>query len=306
MTDKPDQKELIKQLRLRDRVVRVMSKDGKFRVVAIKNTKAAQTAQEKHNLPAVPAFMLARLMSGASLSAAFLKGEERVILETESNGPIHTIYAEALQLGEIRGFIEYSDDLFKNDYSTFEDVIGIGLLKFKRMLYDQNTAAMGVVEIRKGDIASDLAYYYVQSEQIPTAVILDTQLDDDGKIKQSGGLIVQGMPGATDEDLEEVYNHLTKLGSISAYYDKDLTPDKMLQEVLPFEFELVKSTQLDFFCRCSKDQFTSKLATLQVDELKDMRKKGQNELVCQYCSTKYTLDDADFDKIIEEVTAVKN
>ena len=64
-------KKLIEHIRLRDRVVRAISKDGKFRISAIKNTKSAVEAQKRHNLSYLPAFLLARALAAASMMSSF-------------------------------------------------------------------------------------------------------------------------------------------------------------------------------------------------------------------------------------------
>ena len=84
--------ELKKLYRLRDKAVRVISKDKKIRAVAIKNTNAVKLAQIKHHLAFVPAFLLARHLTAASMLASFLKGEERITIESMGDGPCFTYF----------------------------------------------------------------------------------------------------------------------------------------------------------------------------------------------------------------------
>jgi molecular chaperone Hsp33 len=303
--DKNTQK-IIEQIKLRDRVVRVLSDDGKFRAACIKNTNSAKTAQKRHNLPYPAAFLLSRALAAASMMSSFLKGEERITLEFEGNGLISYVYAEALQVGEQRGFVNFQPGLEKFEFKNIEDILGIGILKVVRILYDQKEPVTSVIHLKKSDIATDLAYYYAQSEQIPTAVILDVDFDDDGIVKQSGGILLQAMPGATKKEIKEVYDSLTTIKSLVEYYEIGLTPDKVLKKVLPFDFKLIGSTQVDFFCRCSKENFIEKLLTLEPKEIEEMQKSGQNELVCRYCNQKYYLNNNDFSKLLEETKAKKN
>lgn len=65
----------------RDRVTRAMTVDGLFRAAVIHNPNTVRTAQEKHNLDAVSSIVLARALTGASLMASFLNGEERVVVQ---------------------------------------------------------------------------------------------------------------------------------------------------------------------------------------------------------------------------------
>ena len=298
--------EKLKNIKLRDRVVRAMDKSGKFRISCVKNTKAVQTAVFRHHLPAIPSFITARLMSAASMVASFQKGEERIVLEMESYNAISKVFCEAMTNGEVRAYANYAPNIDEIVFDSIEDVFGAGLFRISKILYDQPEPLVGLVPIMKGDVSTDLAYYYRQSEQIPTAVILDVASDDDGVITQSGGMIVQALPGASEEDTEKVHEHLIRATALTDLFDNEYTPDKVIRELLPFDVEIVGSTQVDFYCRCSKDQFISKLITLGENEIKGMKAENHNELVCQYCNEKYLLDEADFDSIISHIVAKKN
>lgn len=298
--------EVKKALQLRDRSVKVISKDGKFRAVCVKNTETAKSAQLNHKLDGIGALILGRALSGATLAASLLKGEERVVLEIDGSGELSKVFAEAMQIGEVRGFVDYRSKSRKIESDNLEKVLGNGLLRVSRILYNTTEPIQGVVPIQKGDIATDLAYYYNQSEQIPSAVILDCSLDESEKITQSGGLLLQVMPGFNSNELEEVYEALRNSKPLTEYFENGLNPQQCLKEILPFEFDVINSTQVDFFCRCSKDNYISKLLTLGKEEVEDMKKSGQNELICRYCNKHYHLDESDFKTLETEFLARNN
>ncbi len=297
--------ELKQQLRGRDRVCRAISEDGNFRIATIKNTVAARTAQEKHKLNHISAFLLARTLAASSMLAAFLKGEERIIIELDGNGPVEKVFAEAIQVGEVRGFAQLSQ---KQGNLVIEDIsqaIGIGLLKVSRLLYDKPQPVQGIVNLQKGDVASDLAFYFNQSEQMPSTVILDVSIDDTGIINESGGMILQAMPGATPEQLKQAYEHLTNIPPVTELLKNESTPEGILNH-LPFPCKVLSQSPVDFFCRCSKENFLSKLMTLGIEEIKGMQEDGSNELVCRYCNEKYYIGENDFTSMIEAMHAKRN
>ncbi|MFP4545148.1 MAG: Hsp33 family molecular chaperone HslO [Candidatus Kapaibacterium sp.] len=300
------EEELKKQYQLRDRAVRILTKNGKYRAVAVKNTATAREAQERHNLGQIPAFLLARTLSAASLIASFLKGEERVIVEAEGAGPVKKVFAEALQLGEVRGFVNLTGEPGQYEIRNIGEALGAGILRVSRVLYNKAEPLQSVIPLQTGDIATDLAYFYLQSEQIPSAVVLDADFDEDGKIRYSGGFIIQAMPGATPEDNQLIFDAISEVNSLAPYFNIDSTPADMLKDIMPFDYEIIKSTQIDFFCRCSKDNFIEKMMTLDKNEIIEMQNEGSRELVCQYCNEKYLLEDVDFDKMIEEMQAREN
>lgn len=298
--------ELKEQFRNRDRINKALSIGGNIRAAIINNTNTAIQAQKRHKLDFITAALLSRLMAGAGLISSFLKGEERIILEMQGNGPISRLYAEAMRVGEVRGFAEHARELNPENIQDFRDAIGVGLLEVTKVLYNENEPVRGIVPIEKGDVASDLVHYFLQSEQIPTALILDVKLDDTGLIKCSGGLIVQALPGADEDILEVVSKKLNSGISITDMLLDDKSNDEILEEVLGEKFTKTGSVQTDFFCRCSLDSFKSKVLLLGINEIKDMKEKGQNELVCKYCNEHYYLEEKDFEELIFSAQATAN
>ncbi|ROL61166.1 Hsp33 family molecular chaperone HslO [Bacteroidetes/Chlorobi group bacterium ChocPot_Mid] len=303
---KKTKEEILEEFKTRDRVVKVLSKDGKFRAAMVKNTKSARTAQEKHKLHFIPAFLMARALAGASILSSFLKGEERVVIEVSGSGLMNYLLVEAMQVGEVRGYVRYDSELIDGQLNSLSDIFGEGIFKVIKILYNKKEPQVSVIPIQKGDIESEMVRYFQLSEQIQTAVMLEVEVDDNGMITQSGGIVIQAMPGAKKKDIERISKDLANVKSIGTYFNKGLTPDKAMKEILPFEFDLLSSTPVDFYCRCSKENFMSKLLTLESKEIQEMVDSGHNELVCQYCNTKYHLDTQDFQKLLEETKAKRN
>ena len=293
-----ENKATIEQINLADRAIRVVSEDGFFRAVAVKNSLTARTAQLNHQYPAELSLHHAEVLAAASLMSAFLKGEERVIVDISGDGKIEKLYAEAMPIGETRGFGRINPEFTGKYFNS--------LLKVSRIMYGEPEPITGIVEFPGNKVQDTIAEYLTMSEQIPSIVSLDACVDSEGIIEQSGGLIVQAMPGASQADIEQVRNSINKAKPITDYFKEKMRPDQLLKEILPFNFQTVKSTRIDFFCRCNKDQFTSKLMTLGLEEIKSMKKDGHNELVCQFCNKHYIIEDSDFDKIIIELQAKHN
>jgi len=199
--------EVKQQFRERDRSTRVLAKNGLFRAVVLTNKNSVLTAQLRHNLPLVPAYYLANSISAATLISMFLKGEERIIFDINSNGIIHKIYAETLHLGECRGYINYSLDnihlpsalntnnssiinyLCKNNSGTeinsIDEILGEGTLQVNRILYNHTEPITGIVPINNSDILTGVVDYYLLSEQIQSTAMMEVLFDENEKIKCS-------------------------------------------------------------------------------------------------------------------------
>jgi molecular chaperone Hsp33 len=295
-----------KQYLTRDRLINVIDKAGRFRAAAIKNTNAVAEAQRRHELPSVPAAMLARAMSAATLMASFLKGEERLILDISGDGAITRLFAESMQAGEIRAFANYDKIAVEREFEKISDILGEGTLTVTKILYDQAEPLTSISRLIKGDITSDIIHFFTKSEQIATTIILDVDLNEEGLIRQSGGIIIQTLPGTNMMDVRNTFEEFHKDKSYITLLDEEIPLDQTLKKKLPFEFDIVKSIPVDFMCRCSKENFLSKLQTLNLKDLQEMKDEDNRELVCMYCNKKYYLNDEDFDHLIEQAKAKVN
>lgn len=296
--------DLKRKYQLRDRVIRAITKNGKFRLAAVKSTATSRIAMENHQLSPLSGFLLSRALSGVALLSSFLKGEERISIQFDGNGPVRTIYAEALQVGEIRGYARAASEIPAID--SLSEGIGIGFLKVSKYLYNKFEPVMGIVDLQRSDITTDIAYYLAQSEQIPSGITLDVLFSDTGEIAEAGGVLVQAMPGATEQEIEQIEEALRNLPPIGNLLADGVSLEDILARAVPFEFDMVNNSPIDFFCRCSMDRFKEILLTLGVSEIRDMESSGQNELVCQYCSKKYHLEPSDFEEIITTLKAREN
>lgn len=286
----------------RDRVVRAITKDGQFRAALIRSTNLARSAEQRHELEPLRSLVLARALTGASLMASFLKGEERVAISFEGDGPVSFIYAEAIQVGEVRGYAK----LNTKPVAEHSSALGGGLVKVQRVLYNKFEPVTGIVELKRGDVTSDLSYYLTQSEQIPSAFVIDVAYDEQDRIRQAAGLLMQAMPGARPEDIFRVYDTIDYLGSLTQFIDDGYSLEEIMHNVMPSESDITASTPVDFFCRCSIDRFKNALLTLGFDEVDQMHKAGHNELVCQYCNERYYLAESDFAELKEQLIARSN
>ena len=294
------------EFKSRDRAISVLSKDGLFRAVFVKNNNTINTAKQNHNLNLYPAIMLSKTLTATTMMSMFLKGEERIIADINMNNKITKIYAEVLHTGECRGFVKENTNNNPNNNSNNCDT---PLLKVSRILYNHITPIIGIVPLNNFDIEDAFNSYFLQSEQTQSFIILNTYADN-SQIINSNGILIQAMPNATQSQIDNIKNQMLNikkrniLNSIKYTISPEI--DESLSELLPFNFDIIKNRQIDFYCRCSKENFKNKLITLGIEEIKDMENKGHSELICQFCSKKHHLSSADFKDIINQIIASSN
>ena len=276
----------------KDRVQRFLLADGAVRGAVLHGTRMVNEMRANHELGVMETLVLGRAYIGAGLMAAGLKGEERIVLKIDCSGPIRGLVADANAFGEVRGYLKQvpipiDSPMEDTDLSAF---FGAGLLSVTR--YHQNAKApfTSQVILQYGNIAQDLAHYYLESEQIPTAFRLGIDFDKAGAVAGAGGLFLQALPGA-DQDvaaaLEKRVSSLPPLGLA-------LSPDGDARRIVNDHFAdftpvFTDDKRIEFMCHCSRRRIKGLLMMLPIDELKDIAEKGPFplELRCHNCSTRY-------------------
>lgn len=299
---------LKKQFKFKDRLIKGIHSDGHFKISVVKTTDVVQTAKTNHNLSLLNTVLLGKTMTAAMLLASELKGEERLQLRLDGNGPVGMIVAEANRVGEMRGYVQ--NPAAELDYSNSEaeigDGIGIGILTVSKTLYNEADPRTSSIELVKGDINSDIAHYLVQSEQVLSACLLDVSLTDTGDVDQAGGLLIQKMPGADESSMEKLQKILLSLPPISEMFnDEKYIDDIMELSVAPFNVKELDRQPVHFFCRCSPKRFRNALSMLSYEDLKEMEGESQ-EVVCHYCNTRYEISKNDLREIIKAAKAKLN
>lgn len=292
----------------KDRLIKGITEDGNFKISVIKTSDVVKEARSRHNLSVLNTVLLGRAMTATMLLASELKKEERVQLRMDGDGPVKSIIAEANSLGEIRGYVgEPSAELdYSNPNLQIGDGIGLGVLTFTKTLYNEAEPRTSTIELVTGDVNSDVAHYLAQSEQIPSAVILDVGITEEGEVSEAGGLLLQRLPGAPDGQIDMLQERLGSFPPINELLaDGQYIDEIMKKAVSPIKVKELSRQLVDFFCRCSKDRFMDALSMLSYDDLKDMAGESQ-EVVCHYCNNKEEISKEDIAKLITEAQAKLN
>ena len=296
------------EFQFRDRLIKGIELDGRFKISVVKTTEVVRTAQKNHGLSLLNTVLLGRTLTVAMLLASELKGEERVQIKLEGSGPVGSIVAEANRVGEIRGYVQNPGA--ELDY-TVSDVnigsgIGIGLLTVSKTLYNEAEPQTSSIEIINGDIQSDIAHYMVQSEQVLSAFKLDVRLNDDGTVAQAGGLLIQRLPGADPEMMTTLEETLTALPPVSDLLTRgDYIDEIMVKATAPFKVKELDRLPVHFFCRCNTESFKNALALLSYEDLRELKDDDQ-EMVCHFCSKKHIVKKEEMFEIAESARARLN
>ena len=266
-----------------------------LRVLALDTTQVVEEARLRHDLSATATAALGRTLSGSLLLAQVLgkRDSDRITVRIQGDGPIGWIVAEGSVNGEVRGYVRTPGaDLPLRDSDGKLDVRGVvgteGELAVMRLL-DNAEPYTGSVPLQSGEIAEDLAYYLAASEQIPSALLLGVY-EEGGRVARSGGLLVQALPGASDETLSRLEANVRGLGLLTDTMGRIglLGAVQAATEGLDLEM-LPDALPLRLACRCSEERALASLAFFGPEERQEMIEEGGQEVVCHWCSTRYHL-----------------
>ena len=127
---------------------------------------------------------------------------------------------------------------------------------------------VGQSNLVTGEIAEDIAAYYMYSEQQPSVVSLGVLLDVDGSVKASGGFIIQPLPDIEEELLIKLEEAIKDIPSISSMVDDGMSGEEIIETILKdFDIEIMDKTEIDFVCDCTKEKIEKALISIGQDEL---------------------------------------
>jgi molecular chaperone Hsp33 len=274
-----------------DRMYRFMLADGQVRGVVLGGTYMVKRMSASHELGVLETLVLGRAFLGVGLMSADLKGRDRISISVDCSGPIRGLLVEANAFGEIRGYlrqvpIPVDRPMEDTDLSSF---FGAGLLSVTRTLEDAKQPFTGQVILKNGNLAQDLAYYYLESEQIPTAFRLGIDFDSDGNVAAAGGVFLQAMPAADEPIVEELGSLMTDLPSMGAAFRKQDPREWVEAHFQKFGPKFTAARPVEFFCPCNRQRLRNSLLMLPVGELEDILQNGPFplEIRCHYCNKRY-------------------
>lgn len=290
----------------RDRLLKAISENGHYRIIVVKTTNIVRTARENHNLSLLSTILLGRTLTAALLLASNLKGEERIQVRLEGNGPIGAVNSEATSHGEVRGYVSHPEAALNLDNGEkLGDGIGVGVMTVSKVLYNKARPVTGTVALARGNVNEDLAHYLLQSEQVPSAVSLDVALDEQGNVSQAGGVMVQAMPGAEKEETELIEKNIRNMPQVGEQLQAAYLDDVLEAVSRGMTVRELDRYPVDFFCRCSRDRFKKSLAMVNPDDLLKMDASTE-ELVCHYCGERYEFSKEEIESIAQKAKVRQN
>ncbi|MGN7478881.1 Hsp33 family molecular chaperone HslO [Solibacillus silvestris] len=291
---------------MKDYLVRAIAFDGQVRAFATKTTETVGEAQRRHNTWPIVSAALGRSMTASVMMGAMLKGEEKITVKIEGNGPIGPMVIDADAKGDVRGFVTNPHVHFElNDQGKLDVRAGVGTEGALTVVKDLGLRDMfsGQTPIVSGEIAEDFTYYFATSEQVASSVGLGVLVNPDNTILAAGGFIIQLMPGCDEETIDVIEKRLSSIEPVSKMIEKGYSPEQILEAVLgEGNVQILSSMPVQFQCQCSKERFGAAIIGLGVQEIQEMiDEDGEAEAQCHFCLETYHFDKNELEGFVNEI-----
>ena len=288
---------------MQNTITRMLLED-QVMIYASDTTQLVADAKELHGTYPVATAALGRTLTAASMMGSQLKEKGQILtININGGGPAGTVMATADSEGNVKGCIgnpyvnlparpdgklDVGGAVGKDGFLTVSKDIGL------------KEPYVGTVQLVSGEIAEDVATYYLKSEQQPTIVYLSVWVDVDTSVLRAGGLIISPLPNATDGILDVVESKLFGIENYALSIMQN-TPKQALEKIFAgMDLKELETIHPAYRCDCSRERLEQVILSLGKDEIqKIIEEDGQAEVVCRFCNKKYQFGREDLQRLLE-------
>jgi len=161
----------------------------------------------------------------------------------------------------------------------------------------ENQYYQTVVELIAPSLQECFQHYFIQSQQIPTIVLLCSKNEDD--MVKSAALVLQKVPsssGTQQEHEQEIWHEAACFAA--TLKPKDLmSSDKTIERLLSLTFGSLdlyvsRETSLFFRCTCNREKIIGIVKNFESSQKSDEKNV---EVTCEYCNKFYSIDKMEID-----------
>lgn len=264
-----------------------------IRVYIAETTELVKHAMEIHGTSPLSTAALGRVLTAATIMGRMTKSDqEKVTIQFNGTKQIKSIMAVTDSSGNVKGYISNNVAELPLNSSGKLDVGGaIGKNGKLVIIRDMGLKEpyIGHSNLVTGEIAEDLAAYYMYSEQQPTVVSLGVLTDSKIFVRAAGGIIIQTLPNIDEETLTKLEEAVGKMAPISAMLDKGLNAEAIMDEAFgDFDRDVLEVADVKYECGCSEERMLTGLLSIGEQDLREIIEEDEEvELHCHFCNTYY-------------------
>ena len=289
-------------LHLPDEMLHMTLMDGQAKVLLCRTTAMARRAAEIHCPSSTALAAMSRTMTAAAMLGVMMKDEKASVTVTVAgDGPGGKITAVAHGPHVKISMAHPEADLpLKADGHL--DVGGLvgrrGRLTVIKDL-GMKEPYIGQSALVSGELGEDFAQYFTVSEQQPSLVALGC-LVHERYCLSAGGVLVQAMPGCSEELLEQLELRSVFFSAISREVADVALEDLARAWFDGLEMRILSRETVDYQCDCSREKMEKALIALGRKELRQMiDEDGGAELTCHFCRTAHRFTGSELEDLLE-------
>lgn len=278
----------------KSKMFKFLSEDGSIRASAVVCTEILNELRVLQETSPSSTLALGRTLVGATLLAARLKDEQAVAVQIKCEGAMKMVFAQASYEGGVRAYVaEPQLPMSVNRGKLFiAPHVGPGTLSVSTYIKGNAQPQVSQVLLQTGEITEDIAHYIRTSLQLPCVITSAVTLGSEGVVTSAGGLMVEMMPGHTEEHIALVERCVQAMGPLSEMIGEGVTGEDVLKLFflgVPGKI-WVHPHEMQISCSCSRAKVSSSVQLLGAEEVKEMITIGETVTVkCEMCGRKYAL-----------------
>jgi molecular chaperone Hsp33 len=253
-----------------------------------------QTVRSRNDHPPAVQSLLGEALAAAAALMSTVKMDGTMTLQTNGDGPVSMLVAQASGARTLRGMVSISDEAPPD---SFAGLLGSGHLAITIDPGSGGERYQGIVALDGDSLAEVIDGYFVNSEQLPTRLWLAA----DGA--HAAALLLQQLPAhdpAAEPD-DTVWQHLVTLaGTITNEELVSLPAAALLGRLFAEDpVRVFEPKSIRFYCRCSRQRVGDMLRVMPLDELLETASDegGQITVSCDFCNKLYAFDPVDLETL---------
>ena len=289
-----------------DRVRRFAFERYPIRGHSVRLGRAWLNLREHQDHPPAVQKLVGEAVSAAVLLAATLKFDGTLTLQLQGKGLVNLLVAQCTHDFKVRGMARHDAPGSKEEGETagFRSLAGDGQVVVTVESTDRGSSYQGVVPITGDSLAESLEAYFVQSEQLPTRVLLAST---PGVV---AGMLVQRIAGVGGKQTPTDPAALEEAWMKADLAMQALTPASLLtDDVEPLllrmfgddEVRVFSGHDVVFECRCSRARVANVLRSLGQEEIRSViAEQGAVTVTCEFCQKPYQFDPIDAEQLFAD------
>ena len=302
MNDNPYYVPGIPEDETKDHIVIAEGLGGLVKCIAINTTETIRNICDIHKTSSSASCALGRFVTGSLLISESMKrptDKQTTILR--GSGPLGGITCVTEYGYKVRAYPLENDiptEYYRPGKVNVSAAVGEGTLTVIRDI-GLKEPYVGSTELISGEIAEDFTYYLAKSEQTPSIVSLGVLIEK-GEVTHSGGLMIQLLPGAGENEISYLEARAKEFPEISFLQQEGFTPAKILDLFMGDpDLKYLSGSPVSFECTCSKYRMSEGLIALGRKELEELVKDGEGiDTQCHFCNKSYHFTPEDIEELI--------